>query len=89
MQVMDSQLTLDEGCMMFQPPLLKSELIWDKVSDTKLLMAWNKDVIVLAFRGTASFANVFADLQVCKASNALTKSFQDAATEKSLILAEV
>lgn len=50
--------------MMFQPPLLHTELIWDRVSDTKLLMAWNKDVLVLAFRGTASFTNVFADLQV-------------------------
>ena len=50
--------------MLFQPPLSHTDLLWDKVSDTKLLLAWNKEMIVLAFRGTASFSNVFADLQV-------------------------
>ena len=50
--------------MLFQPPLAYTDLIWERVSDTKLLLAWNKDMIVLAFRGTASFSNVFADLQV-------------------------
>ena len=41
-----------------------SELFWEKALDTKLLMAWNKHTIVMAFRGTASFANALADLQV-------------------------
>ena len=42
------------------------ELIWEPAMDTKCLMAWNPrtHVAVLAFRGTASMANVFADLQV-------------------------
>ncbi len=57
-------MSLEEGCMLFQPPLLHTDLIWDKISDTKLLMAWNREMIVLAFRGTASVSNVFADLQV-------------------------
>ena len=42
------------------------ELMWEKAMDTKCLMAWNAKtrVGVLAFRGTASMANVLADLQV-------------------------
>ena len=41
------------------------EMIWEPAMDTKCLMAWNPTthVAVLAFRGTASMANVFADLQ--------------------------
>ena len=41
-----------------------SELFWEKALDTKLLLAWNKDTIVIVFRGTASMANALADLQV-------------------------
>lgn len=55
--------------MLFQPPLVYTDMMWDKLSDTKLLMGWNKEMIVLAFRGTASFSNVFADLQVITLSN--------------------
>ena len=42
------------------------ELLWERAMDTKCLMAWNAKthVGVLAFRGTASMANVLADLQV-------------------------
>ncbi len=42
------------------------ELIWERAMDTKCLVAWNSKthVAVLAFRGTASMANVLADLQV-------------------------
>ena len=41
-----------------------SELYWEKAQDTKLLIAWNHDTIVIAFRGTSSMANALADLQV-------------------------
>ena len=41
-----------------------SELFWEKALDTKLLLAWNRDTIMLVFRGTASLANALADLQV-------------------------
>ena len=44
--------------------LEKSELFWEKALDTKMLMAWNDNSMVLAFRGTASVANALADLQV-------------------------
>ena len=47
--------------------LKESELLWEKALDTKLLMAWNDHMMVLAFRGTASVLNALADLQVCPA----------------------
>ena len=71
LQVKDSQLSLEEGCALFSPPLTATELIWEKVSDTKLLMAWNSHTMVLAFRGTASMSNVFADIQVSSTTNPL------------------
>ncbi len=40
------------------------ELVWEKQLDTKALVGWNKDTVVIAFRGTASLANVKSDLQV-------------------------
>ena len=33
--------------------------------DTKAIVGWSEDTVVIAFRGTASLANVKADLQVC------------------------
>lgn len=42
------------------------ELLWERASDTKALLAWGADTLVLAFRGTASMTNWMADLQVCK-----------------------
>ena len=41
-----------------------SEMYWEKAQDTKMLISWNKDTIVIAFRGTSSMANALADLQV-------------------------
>ena len=32
--------------------------------DTKCLMAWNEDTLVLAFRGTASRQNAISDMKV-------------------------
>ncbi len=51
--------------------LEESELFWEKKLDTKLLLAWNRNTFVVAFRGTASLANALADVQVpscCPAS---------------------
>jgi hypothetical protein len=39
------------------------EVLWEKAEDTKALLAWSPERIVLSFRGTASWANVLADLQ--------------------------
>ena len=44
--------------------LRKFELMWERALDSKALIAWNDDTVVLAFRGTASLANLWADLQV-------------------------
>lgn len=40
------------------------ELLVEPKEDTKVLVCWNADTIVLTFRGTASLTNVVADLQV-------------------------
>ncbi|GAB4817725.1 hypothetical protein N2152v2_004771 [Parachlorella kessleri] len=39
------------------------EMFWEKTLDTKAIMGWNDSTIVIAFRGTASLANVRADVQ--------------------------
>ena len=56
--------SLEEGFALYDPPLEHFELFWEKSLDTKLLLAWNQEVILLSFRGTASMSNVFADIQV-------------------------
>lgn len=44
--------------------LTHSELISELKRDTRCLMGWNKNTVVLAFRGTASVTNALSDLQV-------------------------
>ncbi|KAK9814642.1 hypothetical protein WJX72_009144 [[Myrmecia] bisecta] len=39
------------------------ELIWEKKLDTKCLVAWNEDTVVVSFRGTASMANACSDIK--------------------------
>ena len=60
-QIEDSKLDL--GTAMDLYGLTNSELFWEKSLDTKLLVAWNKNTVVFAFRGTASLSNVLADIQ--------------------------
>ena len=55
-------LSLERALHMFS--LEHSELFWEKARDTKLLMGWNTNRIVIAFRGTASMSNVLSDVQV-------------------------
>ncbi len=43
--------------------LTSFELLWEQERDTKALLAWSDDTVVLAFRGTASLRNVIADIQ--------------------------
>ena len=40
------------------------ELLWEKALDTKVLLAWSDSTCVVTFRGTSSWANVLADLEV-------------------------
>ncbi|KAK9807443.1 hypothetical protein WJX73_007832 [Symbiochloris irregularis] len=56
-----SVLSLEEAMSFYG--LTSSELFWEKASDTKMLMAWNRNTVVVAFRGTASINNAWSDLQ--------------------------
>jgi hypothetical protein len=41
-------------------------LLWEQTKcDTKCLVAWGDGTIVVAFRGTASMANLMLDIKVC------------------------
>ena len=62
-QVKDTDLKLETAMSLYG--LRKFELLWERALDSKALIAWNDDTVVLAFRGTASLANLWADLQVC------------------------
>ncbi|KAK9814286.1 hypothetical protein WJX72_003434 [[Myrmecia] bisecta] len=53
--------SLDLAMSLYQ--LQHFELIWEKKLDTKCLVAWNNNVVVLSFRGTASMANACADIK--------------------------
>ena len=57
-----TQLTLEKGHKHYKTH--SHELFWEHLHDTKCLMVWGDDAILLAFRGTASMANARADLQV-------------------------
>ena len=42
------------------------ELFHEGLHDTKLMVAWNEQTVLLAFRGTFSMKNVLADLRVAR-----------------------
>jgi len=44
--------------------LKDSELFWELQLDTRCLMGWNTNKIVVSFRGTVSMKNAVADMQV-------------------------
>ena len=62
MQETSTRTSLAEGMSLYG--LKDSELFWDKGSDTKMLMAWNRNTMVCSFRGTASLTNAMSDLKV-------------------------
>ena len=61
-------LTIDKGKELYG--LESHELLWEQKHDTKCLMGFGPDTILLAFRGPASLKNASADLQVCSSSPA-------------------
>ena len=61
-EVPDSPFRIEDAMALYG--LTDFELIWDRTSDTKALLAWGGDVVVLGFRGTASMTNVLTDLKV-------------------------
>lgn len=62
LQAERTHLTVEQGHKHYNTH--SHELFWEHLHDTKCLMAWGDDAVVLAFRGTASMANAKADLQV-------------------------
>ena len=40
------------------------QLFWERSLDTKVLIGWSADTIVISVRGTASLRNAIADIQV-------------------------
>ena len=55
---------LDLQTAMSMYGLTDNELFSELKRDTRCLMGWNNNTIVLAFRGTASMTNAFSDVQV-------------------------
>ncbi|DBB14802.1 TPA: hypothetical protein ACH3X3_004411 [Trebouxia sp. C0006] len=49
--------------------LTDSELFWELQTDTRCLMGWSQDKIVVSFRGTASMKNAVADMQVWRVAH--------------------
>ena len=45
--------------------LTRSQSFWETKQDTRCLVGWGNNTVVVAFRGTASMKNALADLQVC------------------------
>ena len=62
MQVVSTMVSLREGMALYG--LNDAQLFIERRCDTKMLMAWNRNNIVMAFRGTASRTAAFYDLQV-------------------------
>ena len=58
-------MTLDAAMALYG--LHSFELLWEKALHTKVLLAWSDTTCVLSFRGTSSWANVLADLEVTAA----------------------
>ena len=44
--------------------LTDSESFWEVEKDTRCLIGWGHNTVVVAFRGTASMRNALADMQV-------------------------
>lgn len=63
-QVPNSKFTLKTAMHLYD--LTEYELFHENDHDTKLLVAWNSKMVLLAFRGTSSMKNLFADLRIAR-----------------------
>lgn len=61
-QAQDVHLKVSVGYELFN--LHSHEVIREPALDTKVLIAWGDDMVVVAFRGTASAKNAATDIQV-------------------------
>ena len=62
LQVGTRLVTLEEA--MAESGLQQCETFHDTASDTKMLMAWSRKMLICVFRGTGSWANARSDVQV-------------------------
>ena len=62
-QAVQTAVSLREGMALYG--LQDAQLFIEPFCDTKMLMAWSRNTIVMAFRGTASRKAAFYDLQAC------------------------
>ncbi|KAK9804602.1 hypothetical protein WJX73_006415 [Symbiochloris irregularis] len=46
---------------------------WEPVFDTRAVVGWRKDIIIVAFRGTRSMRNALSDLRVWQTEHAIVK----------------
>ena len=69
-QAVETKVSLKEGMALYG--LDDARLFLERSCDTKMLMAWSRNTIVMAFRGTTSRKAAFYDLQVPLLSLATT-----------------
>lgn len=62
LQAERTSLSLEEAKELYG--LSGHELVWEAKHDTKCLLAFGHNTIVVTFRGTASLKNASADIQV-------------------------
>lgn len=58
----DSAFTPEKALTLFD--LENFDVVWEHKTNAKAVIGWKDDTIVIAFRGTATVANVVADLQL-------------------------
>lgn len=57
-----TNLSLEEAMSLYG--LTDSQSFWEIEQDTRCLIGWGNNTVVVSFRGTASMKNALADLQV-------------------------
>lgn len=58
----NTTLTLETAMSLYK--LTESQSFWEIEQDTRCLVGWGSNTVMVAFRGTASMKNALADLQV-------------------------
>lgn len=50
------------------------ELLWEKGCDTKAVIGWSQNTVVISFRGSASFSNAITDLKIWRKKHPFSQS---------------
>ena len=64
-----TSLTLSTALSLYN--MTESYYFWETEQDTRCLVGWGGNTVVVSFRGTASTRNALADVQVCPSSVSL------------------